>query len=74
MKSSIKSYVFLNKYSIYKPSSKPYLKKLLRNQFLSKSELEELNWSKTKDLISYAYEKVPYYKRRFNESDYCLPI
>jgi len=37
------------------------------NQWLSREELEELQWTKLQRLLRYAYEKVPYYRKRLDE-------
>ena len=57
---------FLFKYSLVKRNAIPYFREVLRNQYLSRDELEYLNWNRTKALLQYAYEKVPYYKKRFD--------
>lgn len=67
MLSSVKSKLFLAKYSLYKPGAVPYFKQLLVQQSLSRDELAALNWQRTKALVEYAYENTPYYRRRFDE-------
>lgn len=66
MTNSLKSKIFLLKYSAYKRNAVPYFKQLLTQQTLSSDELEELNWSRTRALVQYAYKKTPYYRRRFD--------
>jgi phenylacetate-CoA ligase len=44
----------------------PYYKELLKNQFISRNELNELNWKRTRELLQYAYDHVPYYQNRFS--------
>lgn len=63
---NIKSSIFLFKYSLVKRNTKEYYRELLKNQFLSPDELDALNWTRTNNLLQYAYHKVPYYKRRFD--------
>ena len=63
---NVKSSVFLFKYSLVKRNAKEYYRELLNNQYLSPDELAALNWKRTKALLSYAYDKVPYYKMRFS--------
>lgn len=67
MEHSFKSKLFLAKYSVFKGNSLPYYRQLLHDQRLSRDELAHLNWQRTKSLVDYAYEKVPYYRRRFDE-------
>lgn len=57
---------FLFKYSLFKRHTVCYFRELLRNQYLSRDELEYRSWNRTKALLQYAYEKVPYYKKRFD--------
>ncbi|WP_455277745.1 phenylacetate--CoA ligase family protein [[Eubacterium] cellulosolvens] len=40
---------------------------LQRNQWLSKSELEELQLRKLKTILNHAYEKVPFYRKLYNK-------
>jgi phenylacetate-CoA ligase len=40
-----------------------YLKQLRKSQFWSNEEIEKLQLKKLKNLISYAYKNVPYYKK-----------
>lgn len=67
MNQKLKSTLFLTKYSMLKLHSRSYFHELLHNQYLSSDELEMLNWRKTRQLLDYAYEYVPYYNKRFNE-------
>jgi len=45
-----------------------YLAQLRKSQFWSKEEIEKLQLKKIKNLISYAYKNVPYYKKILNEN------
>lgn len=57
---------FFFKYSLVKSNAVPYFREVLHNQHLQRDELEQLNWDRTKALLKYAHDKVPYYKRRFD--------
>ncbi|KYJ85568.1 phenylacetate--CoA ligase family protein [Sulfurovum riftiae] len=59
--------LFLTKYSIAKRGAIRDFKQALKNQYLPPKDLASLNWEKTKKLIYYAYEHVPYYRNLFNE-------
>ncbi len=43
------------------------LKELEKTQWYSPDEIQHLQWLKLKNLLSHAYENVPYYRRVFNE-------
>ncbi len=45
-----------------------YLRRLLRNQWLTPSELRDLQEDKLRRLISHAYDRVPYYRRLFDSA------
>ncbi len=60
---------FFFKYSILKKNALQCFKEALRNQYLSIDELEHLNWERTKNLLLYAYDKVPYYRNLFDKID-----
>ena len=53
------------KYNIAKPGSTAYYKQLCRNQMLCPEEIEDLSLNKTRKLLKYAYDHVPFYKKRF---------
>ena len=61
----LKNFLFLAKYSLMKPGTFRRLRQAVRNETLAAQELEELNWARTKALVAYAFEKVPYYQRKF---------
>jgi len=44
------------------------LYRLKRNEWLSPSAIEKLQWRKLKRLLRHAYENVPYYHRLFNDA------
>jgi phenylacetate-CoA ligase len=45
-----------------------YLREYEKTQFLSLSELRELQWSRLKALLEHAYLNVPFYRKRFEEA------
>jgi len=63
----LKQKAFLWKYSLVKPNAIRYFHELMRQQTLLPDELAELNWRRTRALLTYAYQRVPYYRRRFDE-------
>lgn len=44
------------------------LRKMLKNQWLSREQVETIQNSKLQKLVSHAYNKVPYYYRLFNKA------
>jgi len=44
------------------------LKELERTQWLSRGELEELQWERLKAVLEHAHQHVPFYRRRFEEA------
>jgi phenylacetate-CoA ligase len=53
---------------LLKPGAIGSLRRALQAQRLPPEALEELNWQRTKALVRYAFEQVPYYQRRFREA------
>lgn len=49
-----------------KPGAQRYFEQLQREQYLPLTEIEDINWQRTRILLAYAYEKVPFYRARFN--------
>ena len=45
------------------------LRELERTQWLSRSELEEIQFKKIQRLVSYAYDHVPFYRERYKKED-----
>ena len=45
-----------------------YWKRLEKTQFLSLSELQEIQWKRLKSLLAYIYESNKFYKARFDEA------
>jgi phenylacetate-CoA ligase len=44
-----------------------YERELERNQWLSRDEIEEINWRKLKRLLAHAHENVPFYRQQFEQ-------
>lgn len=44
-----------------------YSRELERNQWLSRDELEHIEWQKLKKLLDHAYANVPFYRQRFQQ-------
>ena len=68
MRPSIKSAIFFAKYRLYYPDFDAFLGALMRNQRLAPHELERLNWQKRKRLLTYAFEKVPIYRKKYTQA------
>ncbi|MEQ8581147.1 MAG: hypothetical protein RIC30_09070 [Marinoscillum sp.] len=62
---NLNTFQFLLKYTVAKSSAFQAYLDGIRNQALSLEELNELNWSRTKSLLNYAYKNVPYYQRKY---------
>jgi phenylacetate-CoA ligase len=69
----VKISLFFAKYTLYNQRAKRYYRELLSNQSLSEDEMSNYNWLKRKKLLEYAYEKIPYYKRKFTEAGVAPP-
>ena len=59
------TYQYLIRYSIFKPGALNAYRTALQNQLLSDEELTDLSWKRTKKLLHYASENVPWYKKRY---------
>ena len=59
----IKQFIFRHKY----PSLSTYLKEFEKTDTYDKLQIEEYQFRKLRDLLSFAYEHVPYYHRVFDE-------
>ena len=70
--SKFKENLFFLRYELVKPGSRRYFEQLQKEQFLPPDEIEALNWSRTQALLQYAFDHVPYYRRRFTEAS-CTP-
>ena len=55
------------KYNLAKPGTICFYKELCRQQHLTPEEIEKLSWEKTKKLLDYAYQHVPFYSSRFGK-------
>jgi len=64
----IRSNVYVWKYAMAKPGAQRYFEQLQRVQYLSLTEIEDINWQRTRILLAYAYEKVPFYRSRFKRN------
>ena len=67
VRTEIKRNIFFAKYWLYRRGCLKAYRELLRNQGLSRDELEHLNWEKRRSLLAYAYEKVPFYRKRYSQ-------
>lgn len=67
---NLKERWFFLKYNLAKPGATRYFHDMCRAQTLSPDELEALNWERTRHLLKYAFEHVPYYRRRFEETGF----
>lgn len=65
---SIKSAIFFAKHRLFHPDFDAFLGGLMRNQRLARDELERLNWRKRKRLLTYAFEKVPIYRKKYTQA------
>jgi phenylacetate-CoA ligase len=69
---SIYPYIYQNywKFSCWRHNNRTpyYLKQLRKSQFWPIEEIEKLQLKKIKNLVSFAYENVPYYKKIMNEN------
>ncbi len=62
---TIKDRIFWLKQKWARPRAYRYYQQLLENQFRSPDEIMAINWEKRKRLLKYAYEQVPFYRKRF---------
>lgn len=60
-----KAFLYLSRYSLAKKGALKTYRQSLANEKLPVDELKALSWDKTKKLLHYAYEKVPFYTRKF---------
>ena len=56
---------FFWKYNLVKPGATAYFAQMKADQYRSPDEIEALNWERTRKLLAYAFEHVPYYRKRF---------
>ncbi len=45
-----------------------HLSTLMKTQWLDTGDLERLQWKKLRRVLHHAYEKVPYYRRLFDQA------
>jgi len=62
---SMKTKWFFYKYSWARPDARRAFEEATKNQMLPPDALEALSWKRTRDLLEYAYEHVPYYRDKF---------
>lgn len=60
--------LFQFKYYCLKPNTRKFYLDLKKNQYLSQDEIESISWNKTRRLLHYAYEKVPYYRKKYDST------
>ncbi len=70
--STIKEKLFFFKYELVKPGSRRCFEQMQKDQYLPLEQIEELNWKRTQALLQYAFDHVPYYRRRYTEAG-CSP-
>ena len=66
LKSMMSRKFFNLKYRFHRPDAASVHRELMRNQYLSRDEIDAINWTKRQKLIAYAYDKVPFYRERFD--------
>jgi phenylacetate-CoA ligase len=64
----MKESIYLWKYYSFKLNTRGFYRELLRNQLLSKDEIEAISWAKTKKLIQYVFQNVPYYRDKYKKA------
>ncbi len=60
------TYQYLMRYSAFKKGALAAYTNAIKNQYRSKEELREISWKKTKKLLEYAFDNVPWYTDKFN--------
>lgn len=63
----VRQRVFWTKYRLYDRQAIEYFAWLNRNQFLSRDELDTINWSKRQAIVVHAYESIPFYRKWFDQ-------
>jgi len=63
----IKRKIFFAKYGMYRRKAFPMYRSLLSHQYLSREELEDINWDRRQKLLKYAWEKIPFYQKKYND-------
>jgi phenylacetate-CoA ligase len=67
---SVKSRLLQSKFFIFRLGYRAFVRCLEESETLSAAELAALNWSKRKQLITFCYENIPFYQRRFREAGF----
>lgn len=65
---NFKKAAFWSKVHLLKPRKARYYREVLKNQQLSRPELDTLNWRKRMELVAYAYRHVPFYRRKYRQA------
>jgi len=66
----IRDSFFFTKYRVWDRKSQSVYKELIKNQTLPPDELLELNWEKRKNIVTFAYKNVPFYRKYYKESGF----
>ena len=61
------SSLYFLKYCMLKPGTYRKYVDVMDTQFYREEQLEELNWSRTRNLVQFAYNNVLFYRQRFDE-------
>tara|TARA_B100000787_G_C16199015_1_gene303312 strand:- start:2396 stop:3730 length:1335 start_codon:yes stop_codon:yes gene_type:complete len=59
------NYFYLWRYALGKKGTIEAYKNAITNQVLSNEDLDELSWSKSKNLVHFAFNNVPWYHEKF---------
>jgi phenylacetate-CoA ligase len=57
--------IFWAKYRCFRRQAIPFYRNLVRNQYLSSDEIQHINWSKRRNLLADAYERSPFYRKKY---------
>jgi phenylacetate-CoA ligase len=63
-----RSGISLAKRRLFRAKACSYYDALMENQNLPTTQLEQLNWEKRKRLLTYAFNNVPIYRRKYSEA------
>ena len=67
----VRAYFFKIKYLLFFSSKLDYYKNTIqKNDSLSINEIEKLNWKKRKDIVEFAYNNIPFYKKFYDENNF----
>lgn len=59
------NYFYLWRYALAKKGAMEAYKNAITNQVLSNEDLDELSWTKSKNLVDFAFNNVPWYHEKF---------